>query len=210
MYSDINPADSSPSTRSSPTRRPTTTTACSSRAARSTPTTCGPTRTSSSFLQASPRRASRSRAICHGPWTLVEADLVRDRTLTSYPSIRTDIRNAGGNVVDEEVVCRRRARDEPQPGRPAGVQREGHRGASGLLEAVGDAAAAEVVRRHLDADAIARQHADAEATHLARPGDRAPRGRCRASRGTSGWAGPRDLTLELHLLFYWHITPLSR
>jgi protease I len=42
--------------------------------------------------------------ICHGPWTLVEADLVRGRTLTSYPSIRTDIRNAGGNVVDEEVV----------------------------------------------------------------------------------------------------------
>ncbi len=42
--------------------------------------------------------------ICHGPWTLVEADLVKDRTLTSYPSIRTDIRNAGGNVVDEEVV----------------------------------------------------------------------------------------------------------
>jgi protease I len=43
-------------------------------------------------------------AICHGPWTLVEADVVRGRTLTSYPSIRTDIRNAGGNVVDEEVV----------------------------------------------------------------------------------------------------------
>ena len=42
--------------------------------------------------------------ICHGPWTLVEADLVRGRTLTSYPSIRTDIRNAGGNWVDEEVV----------------------------------------------------------------------------------------------------------
>jgi protease I len=42
--------------------------------------------------------------ICHGPWTLVEADLVRGRTLTSYPSIRTDIRNAGGEVVDEEVV----------------------------------------------------------------------------------------------------------
>jgi len=42
--------------------------------------------------------------ICHGPWTLVEADLVRGRTLTSYPSIRTDIRNAGGNFVDEEVV----------------------------------------------------------------------------------------------------------
>jgi protease I len=42
-------------------------------------------------------------AICHGPWTLVEADVVRGRTLTSYPSIQTDIRNAGGNWVDEEV-----------------------------------------------------------------------------------------------------------
>jgi protease I len=42
-------------------------------------------------------------AICHGPWTLVEADVVRDRTLTSFPSLRTDIRNAGGNWVDEEV-----------------------------------------------------------------------------------------------------------
>jgi protease I len=42
--------------------------------------------------------------ICHGPWMLVEADVVRDRTLTSYPSIKTDIRNAGGNWVDEEVV----------------------------------------------------------------------------------------------------------
>jgi protease I len=42
-------------------------------------------------------------AICHGPWSLVEAGVVRDRTLTSYPSIQTDIRNAGGNWVDEEV-----------------------------------------------------------------------------------------------------------
>ena len=42
-------------------------------------------------------------AICHGPWTLVEAGVVRDRTLTSYPSIQTDIRNAGGQWVDEEV-----------------------------------------------------------------------------------------------------------
>jgi protease I len=42
--------------------------------------------------------------ICHGPWTLVEADVVRDRKLTSWPSLRTDIRNAGGNWVDEEVV----------------------------------------------------------------------------------------------------------
>jgi protease I len=44
--------------------------------------------------------------ICHGPWALVEADLVRGRTLTSWPSLRTDIRNAGGNWVDAEVrVC---------------------------------------------------------------------------------------------------------
>jgi protease I len=42
-------------------------------------------------------------AICHAPWTLVEADVVRNRTLTSWPSLRTDIRNAGGNWVDEEV-----------------------------------------------------------------------------------------------------------
>jgi protease I len=43
-------------------------------------------------------------AICHGPWTLVEAGVVVGRTLTSYPSIRTDLRNAGAHVVDEEVV----------------------------------------------------------------------------------------------------------
>ena len=42
-------------------------------------------------------------AICHAPWTLVEADVVRGRTLTSWPSLETDIRNAGGNWVDEEV-----------------------------------------------------------------------------------------------------------
>jgi protease I len=43
-------------------------------------------------------------AICHGPWLLVEADLVRGRTVTSWPSIRTDLRNAGANVVDEPAV----------------------------------------------------------------------------------------------------------
>jgi protease I len=43
-------------------------------------------------------------AICHGPWLLVEADLVRDRVVTSWPSIRTDLRNAGGTVVDEAAV----------------------------------------------------------------------------------------------------------
>ena len=42
--------------------------------------------------------------ICHGPWTLVEADVVKGRTLTSWPSLQTDLRNAGAKWVDEEVV----------------------------------------------------------------------------------------------------------
>jgi protease I len=42
--------------------------------------------------------------ICHGPWTLVEAGLVRGRKLTSWPSLQTDIRNAGGEWVDQEIV----------------------------------------------------------------------------------------------------------
>ena len=57
-----------------------------------------------SFVQEYFRSGKPVGVICHGPWTLVEADLVRGRTLTSYPSLRTDIRNAGGEVVDEEVV----------------------------------------------------------------------------------------------------------
>jgi protease I len=56
------------------------------------------------FVQEIFRAGKPVGVICHGPWTLVEADLVRGRTLTSYPSLRTDIRNAGGTVVDEEVV----------------------------------------------------------------------------------------------------------
>ena len=56
------------------------------------------------FLQAVFRTGKPVGVICHGPWTLVEADLVRGRTLTSYPSVRTDIVNAGGDCVDEEVV----------------------------------------------------------------------------------------------------------
>ena len=42
--------------------------------------------------------------ICHGPWVMIEADVVRGRRMTSWPSIRTDLRNAGAEVVDEEVV----------------------------------------------------------------------------------------------------------
>lgn len=43
-------------------------------------------------------------AICHGPWTLIEADAVRGKTFTSWPSLQTDLRNAGANWVDKEVV----------------------------------------------------------------------------------------------------------
>jgi protease I len=56
------------------------------------------------FLQAFFQTGKPVGVICHGPWTLVEADLVKGRTLTSYPSVRTDIVNAGGTWVDEEVV----------------------------------------------------------------------------------------------------------
>jgi len=45
--------------------------------------------------------------ICHAPWTLVEAGVVKGMTLTSYPSLRTDLRNAGANTVDEEVAVDR-------------------------------------------------------------------------------------------------------
>ncbi len=43
-------------------------------------------------------------AICHGPWTLVEADVVNGKTVTSYPTVRTDLKNAGAKVVDQEVA----------------------------------------------------------------------------------------------------------
>jgi protease I len=46
-------------------------------------------------------------AICHGPWTLVEAGVVKGRTLTSWPSLKTDIENAGGTWVDKEIVVDR-------------------------------------------------------------------------------------------------------
>jgi protease I len=58
------------------------------------------------FVQALFEAGKPAAVICHGPWTVVEADLVRGRTLTSWPSLKTDIRNAGGNWIDREVqVC---------------------------------------------------------------------------------------------------------
>jgi protease I len=56
------------------------------------------------FIHSFFEQAKPVGVICHGPWTLVEADVVKGRTLTSYPTVQTDIRNAGGNWVDEEVV----------------------------------------------------------------------------------------------------------
>lgn len=56
------------------------------------------------FVRAMVESGRPAAVICHGPWTLVEADVIRGRTLTSWPSLRTDITNAGGIWVDEEVV----------------------------------------------------------------------------------------------------------
>ncbi len=55
------------------------------------------------FVRSMVQAGKPAAVICHGPWTLVEAGVIKNRTLTSWPSVRTDIRNAGGNWVDEEV-----------------------------------------------------------------------------------------------------------
>jgi deglycase len=71
------------------------------------------------FVRSFFRAGKPVAAICHAPWTLVEADVVRGRTLTSYPSLSTDIRNAGGTWIDREVhvedglVTSRNPRDLP-------------------------------------------------------------------------------------------------
>jgi protease I len=58
------------------------------------------------FIRAMFEAGKPAAVICHGPWTVVEADMVRGRTLTSWPSLRTDIRNAGGTWVDQQVqIC---------------------------------------------------------------------------------------------------------
>jgi protease I len=56
------------------------------------------------FVRSFFEQAKPVGVICHGPWTLVEADVVKGRTLTSWPSLQTDLRNAGAKWVDEEVV----------------------------------------------------------------------------------------------------------
>jgi protease I len=73
-----------------------------------------------SFIRSFIESGKPAGAICHGPWLLVEADVVRGRTVTSWPSLQTDIRNAGGTWVDEPVhtdqglVTSRKPDDLPQ------------------------------------------------------------------------------------------------
>ena len=67
-------------------------------------------------------------AICHAPWTLVEAGVVDGRTLTSWPSLQTDIRNAGGTWVDEEVVVDEGLVTSRKPDDLDGLQRQDGRG----------------------------------------------------------------------------------
>lgn len=59
------------------------------------------------FVSAFFRQSKPVAAICHGPWLIIEAGAAKGRKITSYPSLRTDIQNAGGNWVDEEVVVDR-------------------------------------------------------------------------------------------------------
>jgi protease I len=59
------------------------------------------------FVRSFARAGKPIAAICHGPWTLIEADIVRGRKVTSWPSLKTDLRNAGASWVDEEVVVDR-------------------------------------------------------------------------------------------------------
>ena len=61
--------------------------------------------TALAFVRAFAEAGKPIGAICHAPWILIEAGLVKGRTLTSWPAIQSDVRNAGGHWVDEEVVC---------------------------------------------------------------------------------------------------------
>lgn len=68
------------------------------------PDTLRSTKAAVDFVRDFSKAGKPIAAICHGPWLLVEAGIVADRRLTSWPAIQTDVRNAGGNWVDEPVV----------------------------------------------------------------------------------------------------------
>ncbi|MFX4221689.1 MAG: type 1 glutamine amidotransferase domain-containing protein [Thalassobaculum sp.] len=70
-------------------------------------------------------------AICHGPWMLVEADVVKGRAVTSYHSIQTDVKNAGGLWQDSGGRRRPGPHHLPEAGRPRGLLRQDHRGDRG-------------------------------------------------------------------------------
>jgi len=61
-------------------------------------------KTAVDFVRDFARSGKTVAAICHGPWTMIEADVVRGRTMTSWPSVSTDLKNAGARWVDREVV----------------------------------------------------------------------------------------------------------
>ena len=84
-------------------RRPTTPAWCC-RVVWPTRTSCVRTPRAVAFVKGFFDAGKPVAVICHGPWTLIEADVVRDRTITSWPSVKTDLRNAGANWVDDEVV----------------------------------------------------------------------------------------------------------
>ena len=88
----------------SPTRGSTTTTRSCFPAGSRTPMRCALDDHAVSFVRGFFDQRKPVAAICHAPWTLIEADVVRGRTLTSWPSLQTDLRNAGAEWVDEEVV----------------------------------------------------------------------------------------------------------
>ena len=111
-----------------PRRTRTSTTASSSPVASATPTTCAWTRPSVQFVTAIVRRGVPVGVICHGAWILIEAWAVNGRTLTSYPSLRTDLQNAGRALGRRRGPQRPRARLEPAARRPPGVQRQDRRG----------------------------------------------------------------------------------
>ena len=84
-----------------------------------------------SFVRAFFEQDKPSAVICHGPWVLIEADVARGRTVTSWPSLRTDLENAGAHWVDQEVVVDNGLVTSRKPDDLTGVLRQARRGDRG-------------------------------------------------------------------------------